>query len=135
MDRGISISSVVQAGALGRARLVEAGLPISMLHDLVSDRRVTLEDLEAIFSRDDMRGRYGRDDRNLSIDASDRLARLLMILTLATDVFGNERDALHWLRQAKRRFDGRSPISLLRTHAGAQLVEDVLEQARHGIAA
>ena len=40
-----------------------------------------------------------------------------------------------WLRKAKSRFGGRSPLEMLRTEAGARLVEEMLLQLDYGFVA
>ena len=54
---------------------------------------------------------------------------------LAKKVFGDDGKATRWLRRPKTRFDGRSPVELLSTEGGAQLVEEMLLQLDHGFVA
>jgi len=54
------------------------------------------------------------------------------ITSLAEEVFGDETKASHWLRTAKVRFAGQSPLNMLRTEAGARLVEEMLLQIDFG---
>ena len=51
------------------------------------------------------------------------------------EVFGDDAKASRWLRKAKSRFDGRSPLEMLRTEAGARLVEEMLLQLDYGFVA
>ena len=48
---------------------------------------------------------------------------------------GEDAKAARWLRKAKIRFDGRSPLEMLRTEAGVRLVEDMLLQLDYGFVA
>jgi putative toxin-antitoxin system antitoxin component (TIGR02293 family) len=48
-------------------------------------------------------------------------------------VFGDDAKAGRWLRKAKQRFEGRTPLEVLRTEAGARLVEEMLLQLDFGI--
>jgi putative toxin-antitoxin system antitoxin component (TIGR02293 family) len=71
----------------------------------------------------------------LSHDESDRAVRIARITSLAEEVFGDDAKASRWLRKAKSRFEGRAPMELLRTEAGARLVEEMLLQLDYGFAA
>jgi putative toxin-antitoxin system antitoxin component (TIGR02293 family) len=71
----------------------------------------------------------------LTHDESDRAVRLARISSLAEEVFGDDAKASRWLRKVKTRFEGRSPLEMLRTEAGARLVEEMLLQLDYGFAA
>ena len=59
--------------------------------------------------------------------------RIARITSLAEEVFGDDAKAGRWLRQIKERFDGRTPLEVSRTEAGARLVEEMLLQLDYGI--
>ena len=71
----------------------------------------------------------------LSREESDRAVRLARIAALAEQVFGDSKRRWNWLRAEKRQFDGRSPLQLLVTEAGARLVEELLYRIDEGMAA
>lgn len=71
----------------------------------------------------------------LSQDESDRAVRLARVIALAERVFGEPARAWHWLRAAKRRFAGRSPLQVTATETGARLVEELLYSIDEGMAA
>ena len=52
---------------------------------------------------------------------------------MAEQVFGEPVRAWRWLRKAKRRFEGKTPVEMLATEAGARLVEEMIGQIEHGI--
>lgn len=62
----------------------------------------------------------------LTVDESDRAARLDRTMALADRNFANSDKANHWLHKELRALDGRRPIDLVRTQAGARIVEDLL---------
>jgi putative toxin-antitoxin system antitoxin component (TIGR02293 family) len=78
--------------------------------------------------------RKGRRE-SLTHDESDRAVRMARITSLAEEVFGDDAKAGRWLRKAKSRFAGRSPLEMLRTEAGARLVEEMVLQLDYGFAA
>ena len=52
---------------------------------------------------------------------------------MAEQVFGDSERGWRWLRKPKQRFDGKTPIEMLATEAGAHLVEetDLSDRRRH----
>jgi putative toxin-antitoxin system antitoxin component (TIGR02293 family) len=95
------------------------GLTFSEVHDIVLPARTL---------------KHRKDKKQaLSIEESDRTLRLTRIIALADQVFGNHEKALHWLRGENRQLDGRTPMKLLRSEAGADLVRQMLIQVDEGI--
>jgi len=76
-----------------------------------------------------------RRQRNqpLSIDESDRLARVARIYELAVKVYGDRDDGRKWLCGRKRRFDGRTALSMLNTQIGEHAVAEALIQLDEGM--
>ncbi len=72
---------------------------------------------------------------SLTHDESDRAVRVARITSLAEEVFGDDAKAGRWLRKPKTRFEGRTPFEMLRTEAGARLVEEMLLQLDYGFVA
>ena len=80
--------------------------------------------------------------QSLTVSESDRLIRLLRVLSLAERVYGSRVRALRWLRRPNGRMGqpeqndpdaaGRTPISLLTTDIGARMVEELLLQIDEG---
>jgi putative toxin-antitoxin system antitoxin component (TIGR02293 family) len=71
----------------------------------------------------------------LSRDESDRVVRVARVVALCHEVFGDGRRAWRWLRDTKRQFQGRTPLDLLATEAGARVVEELLYRIDEGMAA
>jgi putative toxin-antitoxin system antitoxin component (TIGR02293 family) len=63
------------------------------------------------------------------------VVRVARIVALGEDVFGDRERSWRWLRTAKRQFQGRPPLQLVATEAGARLVEDLLYRIDEGMAA
>jgi putative toxin-antitoxin system antitoxin component (TIGR02293 family) len=115
-------------------RLVEGRLATAAIDGL---RRAGLTDDEIyalILPRRTLTHRRARRER-LSPDESDRAVRLTRIAALAELVFGEPERAWRWLRTAKEQFQGRSPLQLMATGAGAHLVEELLYRIDDGMAA
>ena len=69
------------------------------------------------------------------MDESDRLVRLTRIQALAEDVFGDAEQANRWLREGLGIMNGKSPLDVAQTEAGARVVEQILAKIDWGAAA
>lgn len=114
------------------AEMMERGLPAQTV-DFLRGEGLTFSEVHRIVLP--ARTLKHRKDKRqaLSIEESDRLLRLARIITLADQVFGNHQKALHWLRGKNQRLDGRTPLELLRSEAGGDLVRQMLCQIDEGI--
>ncbi|MBV8673221.1 MAG: DUF2384 domain-containing protein [Acidobacteriaceae bacterium] len=116
------------------ARVVEARLPLDSVDALSSHGMTSDEIYSYILPRRTLVHRKTRREA-LTHEESDRAVRVARITALAEEVFGNDDKAGRWLRKPKQRFEGRTPLELLRTEAGARLVEEMLLQLDYGFAA
>lgn len=69
----------------------------------------------------------------LTIEESDRVLRMIRVLSSAETIYGSRARALAWLRKPHPRLDGRPPLSLLNTDTGSRIVEELLTQIDEGI--
>lgn len=69
----------------------------------------------------------------LTVEESDRVLRVIRAVSLAESVYGGRQRALEWLRKLHPRFEGRSPLSLLKTDMGSRIVEELLIQIDEGM--
>jgi putative toxin-antitoxin system antitoxin component (TIGR02293 family) len=69
----------------------------------------------------------------LTVEESDRVLRVIRVLSLTESVYGSRERALAWLRRPHPRLDGRTPLSLLKTDAGSRIVEELLIQIDEGM--
>jgi putative toxin-antitoxin system antitoxin component (TIGR02293 family) len=113
-------------------RDIERGVPISMLEEFSAYSGFALKDLlEVVIPARTLKHRRQRQEP-LSLDESDRLARVARIYELAVKVYGDREGGRKWLTGAKRRFDGKTALAMLRTEAGEQAVQDFLIQIDEG---
>ena len=77
--------------------------------------------------------RQARGSR-LTVDESDRAARVARGLVLAERTFANREKAHRWLRRYLGALGGRAPMDLIRTDAGARVVESLLARIAWGAA-
>jgi putative toxin-antitoxin system antitoxin component (TIGR02293 family) len=114
------------------ARLVEERLPLSSLESLTSTGLSDDEIYRYVVPRRTLVHRRSKREP-LTHEESDRAVRIARITSLAEEIFGEDSKAARWLRKPKSRFEGRTPMEVLRTEAGARLVEEMLLQLDYGI--
>jgi putative toxin-antitoxin system antitoxin component (TIGR02293 family) len=113
------------------ARLVENRLPLTSLESFTSNGLTDDEVYAYIVPRRTLVHRRSRHEP-LTHEESDRAVRIARAAALAEEVFGDDEKAGRWLRKPKERFGGRTPFEVLRTEAGARLVEEMLLQLDYG---
>lgn len=116
------------------ASLVEQRLPASTITSLVRGGLSDAEVYQLIVPRRTLSHRMAKH-QPLSTEESDKAVRVARITAMAEHVFRAPEPAWRWLRKPKRRFEGKSPIEMLATEAGARLVEEMIIQFDYGMAA
>jgi putative toxin-antitoxin system antitoxin component (TIGR02293 family) len=114
------------------AQLAEDGLPIGIIRVMTDHGLTSKEVYSIIIPERTLKHRKSRKER-LSREESDKAIRTARLLARAQSIFGNQEKALLWMRQAKQRFGGRTPLDLLSTEAGGRLVEEMLIQIDEGM--
>ena len=113
------------------AKVVESGLPTECLQALgrhgVSDQEIHL----LIINPRTLSHRRLKAQR-LTLEESDRAARVARSFALAERTFANREKATAWLHRELGILRGRRPIDMIRTHAGARIVEDLLARIAWG---
>jgi len=69
----------------------------------------------------------------LTMEETDRLARVARIYEVAVKVYGDSEDGRKWMTGRKHRFDGMTALSMLRTEAGERAVRQFLIQIDEGM--
>jgi putative toxin-antitoxin system antitoxin component (TIGR02293 family) len=114
------------------AVLVEKRLSPTVIQALVRGGLSDAEVYQLIVPRRTLAHRIAKH-QPLSKEESDKAVRVARITAMAEQVFGEPERAWRWLRKPKPRFDGKTPIEMLTTEAGARLVEEMIVQIDHGI--
>ena len=68
----------------------------------------------------------------LTVEESDRAARVARTLALTKRTFANKDKADRWLHKNLGALGGRTPMALIRTDAGARIVENLLARIAWG---
>ncbi len=77
--------------------------------------------------------RWKKAGKKLDLAASDRLYRLVRIMSLAMEVFEHMAPARQWLRRPQVGLGGRVPLEMAQTEPGAREVENLLGRLEHGV--
>ncbi|HMC60511.1 MAG TPA: antitoxin Xre/MbcA/ParS toxin-binding domain-containing protein [Candidatus Solibacter sp.] len=111
---------------------VEKRLPATTIQSLVRGGLSDAEVYQLIVPRRTLAHRMAKH-QSLSQGESDKAVRVARLTAMAEQVFGEPNRAWRWLRKPKDRFDGKSPLGMLATEAGARLVEETIAQIDDGI--
>ena len=113
-------------------RQVERGVPLSLLDEFVRYSRFEIADLQNTVIPLRTLNRRRLRQKPLSLDEGDRLARVARLFSLAVKSFGGAAKARRWLTCSNAHFDGRLPLSIIRTGVGGRAVEELLLQIENG---
>ena len=119
---------------LDLASIVESQLPATVIKGLVRGGLSDAEVYQLILPRRTLAHRVAKH-QPLSREESDKAVRVARITSMAEQVFSDSARAWRWLRKPKRTFDGKTPMEMLGTEAGARLVEEIVQQIDHGMLA
>jgi putative toxin-antitoxin system antitoxin component (TIGR02293 family) len=112
---------------------VEKGLPLSSLEKFSKHSGIAVKDLlEVVIPPRTLKHRRAKGEP-LSMDESDRLAGVARIYHLAARVYGDAAEGRDWLLRPKRRFAGRTALSMLKTRTGEEAVQEALIQLAEGM--
>ena len=113
-------------------RIVEARLAPSVIKRLAALGLERGEIDAVVIPARTLQHRRSRREK-LTVEESDRVLRVIRVLSLAESVYGSRERALAWLRRLHARLDGRTPLSLLKTDTGSRIVEELLIQIDEGM--
>ena len=113
-------------------RIVEGRLSPSVIKRLSTLGLERSEIDEVVIPSRTLQHRRSRREK-LTVEESDRVLRLIRVLSLTESIYGSRERALNWLRKPHARLDGRTPLSLLKTDTGSRIVEELLIQIDEGM--
>ncbi len=111
--------------------LVEEGLPARTVDELARLGELSEAEFGQIIPRRTLA--HARRKERLSPEQSDRLVRAAGVYASAHEVFANREKANRWMKRPNRALEGKTPLSLLRTSSGTDLVESVLDRIAYGV--
>lgn len=113
---------------------IETGFSIDAVDKLVDELEVTQSELLGITSIRPATFTRRRYSRKLNSLESDRIYRIAQVYRLAVQLFeGNKNNARKWLKEPAKALGGESPLNHLKTEAGADEVQQLIERLEHGV--
>lgn len=112
---------------------IRRGFPSLVLDSFAANLGATNSELGEIIGLS-ARALAGRKRKNyLSPHESERLLRAAKTVARAEDVLGDLANGFAWLKTPNISLGGVTPVSLIDTEIGSELVADVLGRIEHGI--
>lgn len=118
---------------LGRVALIRQGLSAAAVDSLLAVLQISQAELAKCLDIPIRTLARRKREGILSSDESAKLFRLARVLERAEIVFEDSANGLDWLKTANSSLDGNTPLSLLDTDVGAEMVLDVLGRIEHGV--
>ena len=110
----------------------EQQLPTSSINKLLT-LGLTRQEIDAlVIPLRTLQDRRSKREK-LTVEESDRVLRIVRVLSQAETVYGSRDRALYWLRRPVARLKDRAPLDLVRTDTGARMVEEILVQIDEGM--
>lgn len=121
----LQVHEAIQKGLPGRAL-------VFMTQHVTYIPSGTLLDIVGL-SRRTMQRRADAPEKPLSQDQGGRLWKFAEILNTAAELFGDQESAERWLTSPAVALEQRSPVDLMTTQPGAEMVEQLLMRLEHGV--
>jgi putative toxin-antitoxin system antitoxin component (TIGR02293 family) len=117
----------------GLFRQIEEGVQVATALDLLRDQGLVNKEIAyLVISAQAIKRRIERGEK-LKPAETERYIRVLDVVALSEKVFANHSKALGWLRRGNKRLAERTPLSLLVTHIGCEVVREMLIQIDEGV--
>lgn len=113
-------------------QIVEQQLPTSAINRLLTLGLTHQEINTLVIPLRTLQHRRSKREK-LTVEESDRVVRVVRLLSQAETVYGSRQRALDWLRRPAARLKNRTPLDLMRTDTGARIVEEFLVQIDEGM--
>ena len=119
---------------LEMAPLILAGLPATSLKKVAAFLELRVAKVGILVNINEMTlERRLKAHARLKPDESERVARLMRVISRAASVLESDGYAREWLNRALRELGGQTPLQMTATEPGAREVERVLGRIEHGI--
>jgi putative toxin-antitoxin system antitoxin component (TIGR02293 family) len=112
---------------------IRAGLKFSALESLQRRYQIPLAQLQSLLDISDRTLARRRAQQMLSKAESDRLYRIARVGVRAEEVLGSTQAAERWLKELIPALGSETPLELLDTDEGVQMVNDILGRIEHGV--
>lgn len=112
--------------------LTRTGIPKKTLKSLADYSTISFKSLAQLLPVSERTIQRYAEDEKFKSDVSEHVILIARVLFRADDVFSSRKDLKKWLTTPLLSLGNRTPLSLLDTSFGAQLVIDELGRLEHG---
>ena len=126
-------------GAIGRVVLTDADMAMAVnagfkveAVDALRKRGITDWEVGTLIIKLRTLSHRRANRSKLTVEESDRAARVARAIALAEKTFANRSKANRWLHTNLNSLEGRTPMELIRTDAGARIVENLMARVAWG---
>ncbi|HEU0276237.1 MAG TPA: antitoxin Xre-like helix-turn-helix domain-containing protein [Rhodanobacteraceae bacterium] len=132
-NRG-KLRTPIPTSPIGFDAFLRNGVPVSVAAGIADRYGLTRQELGALLhvSPSTLDRRFEKQGKFVGAEA-DAMYRLLGTLGVAMRVLKTDENVVSWLHRGQPALRGEQPINLLRTNAGAEAINLLLEQMYHGI--
>jgi putative toxin-antitoxin system antitoxin component (TIGR02293 family) len=127
------VAIIAGSGYFDYIQLSRSGIIKQALLNLSRQLSFSLTELAQVVHLSERTLQRYADDAKLSADTSERAILLSQLYQRGTEVFGQLENFKEWMRTSLPAFNYQTPISLLDTTFGFQLIQDELGRIEHGI--
>ena len=113
------------------AMAVDLGFTVEAI-DALKKRGVTDREIGDLIIKPRTLSHRRANRSKLTVEESDRAARVARAFALAEKTFANRDKADRWLHKNLNSLGGRTPMELIRTDAGARIVENLMARISWG---
>ena len=113
--------------------LVRQGLPSGSIDAILRQTRISQAELAATLAIPERTLARRKREGNLTPEESAKLLRFARVVSRGEEVFEHAGAALDWLKAPNRALGKVTPLSLLDTEIGAEMVLDTLGRIEHGV--
>lgn len=113
--------------------IVKSGLEYSVLRDFMDLASFHIEEMAKILHITSRTIRRMDNDSKLNIDVSEKILELLRLYKFGIEIFGDKEVFNVWIRRSIKGLGNVTPISLLDTGVGVEIVMDELERLAYGV--
>jgi putative toxin-antitoxin system antitoxin component (TIGR02293 family) len=117
----------------GVVSMIRRGVPVALVERLASKLDLPKTNVFALLGVAERTMPRRLSSGLLKPIESDRFYRLDRVVALAKEAIGDAEKARKWLKRPNRTLSGETPFEHLDTEAGAQDVENLLQQIKHGL--
>lgn len=132
---GATVIQVEPGNPLEWVSSIRQGFPIQTLDSLAANIQATPAELAPLLGVSVRTVAQRRRQGSLTPQQSERLLRLARVLARAEEVFDDLGNAYHWLKSPIIVLRGATPLSLLDSEVGGEVVMDTLGRIAYGIPA